>query len=366
MRVPLQLPATLGEIGEAFAKLDAISSHDRTVLTDVISPIKDLNKYLRTVQPDEPADMEKLNQMAGWMEGISEQEENIFAGALDSNVINGLNDVLHVAGTLSEYTIIQEVTSDRELGGYLIEHGYIQCPKEVLPYLDYVAIGAEFYADHGGAYERSGYVVRKSELPMCLQKFHEPEPWRDENRAEIFHLKLKTSARAYDLVLPADEEYLEQVCRYLGIDGFAEAELVESTCAVPYLSDLLPMDCINTEDANDLAVEVEQMQEIDGELLKFCAVLAVEQPQNFIAACQLARDLDAYERMPDDMEAYGITALERIGADEEIINAIDGYMDFYTFGKAVMIEDDAKWTEFGLIRRQDGPFPEGHQGMRMM
>lgn len=265
-----------------------------------------------------------------------------------------------------EYTTIADVTSDFQLGRFLVGHDMPKCPDELRPYMDYGAIGAAFFSERNGEYTQTGYVVKKSELPSILQNLDVPEPCRDENRAEIFCLKLKTFARTYDLVLPADEEYLEQVCRYLGIDGFAEAELVESTCAVPYLPDLLPMDCINTEDANDLAMEVEQMQEIDGELLKFCAVLSAEQPQNFIAACQLARKLDAYERMPDDMEAYGRMALERIGADEELMDAVDGYMDFYTFGKAAMIEDEAKSTEFGLVRRRDGPVPEVRQGMQMM
>ena len=46
----------------------------------------------------------------------------------------------------------------------LVEHGKIDCPEHLKPYLDYVGIGAEFYNNCGGAYTLDGYVVRKEHL----------------------------------------------------------------------------------------------------------------------------------------------------------------------------------------------------------
>ena len=96
-----------------------------------------------------------------------------------SECISNLDDVLQTVGRIGQYGMIPEVTCDRELGGYLVEHGKIDCPEHLKPYLDYVGIGAEFYSNYGGAYTLDGYVVRKEHLPNYSQA---SEPWRNENQ----------------------------------------------------------------------------------------------------------------------------------------------------------------------------------------
>lgn len=361
MRIPLHFPTTPVEIGEAYAKLDALDIGKTTRLMDIVSPVKKLKNYLCSIDLDSPGGIEKLNGLAQRVDALDEAKAALFTGALDAESVNGLDDVLRIADSLDDYTIISEVTSDRELGGYLVEHGFLQCPEELRPYLDYVSIGAEFYSDHGGAYELEGYVLRRSELPPCLSRVGLPEPWRDENRDEILCLELENGSQQYTLLLPADDEYLDDVCKYLGIEGFAEVRIVEVSCSIPYLSDLLPWDCVSVEDANELALAIEEMCKTDGELLKFCSALEVEQPHTFQAALELAMGLDDYERITEGTYEYGQSVLRRIGADDEVIDTIDGYMDFERFGEAMMAEDGVRQTEFGLIRRLSEPFPSQEQ-----
>ena len=49
--------------------------------------------------------------------------------------------------------------------------------------------------------------------------------------------------------------------------------------------------------------------------------------------------------------------LRRIGADDEIIDTIDGYMDFAQLGTDSLAEDGVRRTESGLVRRLSNPFP---------
>ena len=107
------------------------------------------------------------------------------------------------------------------------------------------------------------------------------------------------------------------------------------------------------------------MRQQDGELLKYMAVLSVMQPENLTDALRLAMDLDDFEKVTNDAHEYGKEALRRIGADDEIIDTIDGYMDFQSFGENSMVEDGVRQTEFGLIRRCSRPFPEEAQGQQM-
>ena len=79
----------------------------------------------------------------------------------------------------------------------------------------------------------------------------------------------------------------------------------------------------------------------------------------------LFRSLDDYEHFSDDLEAYGKTVLRRIGADDELIDTIDGYMDFEKLGEDAMVDDGVRRTEFGLIRRCSSPFSEETHGLEM-
>ena len=128
---------------------------------------------------------------------------------------------------------------------------------------------------------------------------------------------------------------------------------------------LLPRECFCVEDADELALRIEKMQKRDSELAKYQSVLSVMKPETLTDTLLLALKLDDFEWITQNTYEYGKQALRRMGAGDEIIDAIDGYMDFEQFGEASMVEDGVRRTEFGLIRRCSQPFPEEAQGQQM-
>ena len=69
-------------------------------------------------------------------------------------------------------------------------------------------------------------LVENLDLFDLATGVHTPEPWRNESRDEMLRLTLHTNHHPdYLLVLPADEEYLTDVKKYLGIDDFAQAQI---------------------------------------------------------------------------------------------------------------------------------------------
>lgn len=70
-----------------------------------------------------------------------------------------------------------------------------------------------------------------------------------------------------------------------------------------------------------MALCLQEMEEEDGEQMKFCSVLEVEQPDTFTEAVRIAMERDDYERVPEDMGEYGKQVLRRVGADDGL-NAI--------------------------------------------
>lgn len=359
--VVLDLPATPAEVSEAFSWFERIGVEPSAVrIAGVNSPVPTLGQYILRADIHDPAEMKKLNELAETIERMDDWEWDIFAGALDAESINGLDDVLKISKRLGDYIILPNVKTDTELGRILVDTGYKNFPEAVRPYLDYRAIGAEYYAENGGAYGPGGYVRRKSSLEQA-----------PEQRDALITLYLltpsvtETMTDLYRLTLPAMDEELEQAKEQIGVDNFTEATIVKVEFGKPYLAELIPQDCICVEDANELALGIEEMQQRDGELLKYLAVLSVEQPETISDALRFAINLDDYERITEGTYEYGQTVLRRHGADDELLEAMDGYMDFEKLGEDAMVEDGVRQTEFGLIRRCSAPFPEETQTMQM-
>lgn len=353
--VVLKLPATPAEISEAVTWFDRLNVPQSSIqITGATGPVQNLGHYIATANINDTQDMAKLNEMAESIEQMDAYQHRVFAGALDAESINGLDDVLRISNSLDQYILISGVSNDKELGGFLVESGYKNFPDYVQPYLDYAGIGREYYAERGGAYTSAGYVLRKESVPEL-----------SENDGTVFRLLLRTTQdRSLRLGLPATEEEMDNAKRYLRVEEFAQCS-INRTDWLPYLGDLIPNFGITVEDANDLALCIEEMQQRNGELLKYLSVLSLEKPETFPDALRLASNLDDYERIVEGTYEYGQSFLRRHGADEELIEALEGYMDFEKFGSDAMEEDGVRGTEFGLIRRCSQLLEDETQVMQM-
>ena len=338
--VPLNLPASHGAMTEAYSQLEQANRTGKTEIVEIKSVIANLPSYLGGLDPDSRTQLAQLNLLSSIIAKMDSRERSIYAGALDGNSINDLNDMIRVAEQVSDYILIPNVNSDVTLGRYVAVAGQIQgdprFPEAAWPYLDFAKIGAEYYAEHGGAYTHAGYVLLKQDA----------EPVRE--KAAKIRLDLSSSQAQASVSLPALKE-----------------ELTKVSFAVPNLNEYIPTTGVCVEDANELAWAIEGMQLEDSELMKYLSVLSVEQPETMQDALRYAMNLDDYERITEDTYEYGQTVLRRIGADDELIDTIDGYMDFEKPGEDIMAEEGVRRTEFGLIRRCSSPFSEETHTLEM-
>jgi hypothetical protein len=356
MRVPLRLPAASKDISGALVMLDTISSVSEIQIADVICPVTNLGQYIQNVDLHDPEDVAKLNELATKIDGMDPLECTLMMGAIDAESINGLDDILQIADHLNDYDLFKDVTSDRELGVYLVEHDLLDVPfpEAVRPYLDYAAIGAKYYSDQGGAYTINGYTRRKETFSNL------------ESALLTLDLRSCNGAKNYALALPASPFDIDAAKRALEIRELCEAEVSGIKSSLPHLADAIPTGCVTVEDANELALAVAEITEMDDELMKYLSVLEAEQPDTFPETLRLALNLDDYERITEGPYEYGRSVLRRIGADDEVIDTIDGYMDFERFGADAMEQDGVRQTEFGLVRRLSEPFPELTREQTMM
>lgn len=267
--VHLRLPSTPGEIAEAFCLLEAFGAAAKTSgeikILHVVCPVKNLGKYVQTADVNDDAVLSRLNQLAGRIGKMDARSRLMFSGALDTAHIAGLEDILKLTEHLNEYVALPNIDTDTDLGRLLVDTGYKDFPEEVHPYLDYAAIGSEYRAKNGGVYVPGGFVRRKSSLEH-----------QSKNHPAMITLHLFTQrvGEPFCLAIPATDEELDQAKTLLGVDHFTDAAIVKVEFGKPYLAELIPQDCICVEDANELALGIEEMMQRDGEFLTFLAVLA--------------------------------------------------------------------------------------------
>ena len=301
--------------------------------------------------------IQKINQLADLVGAMDDTTQKIFIGVLAAELPASLDGILHAASKVGQYELIAEASTDRELGEWLVNHRHLgtEIPDTVRPYLDYPFIGAQYYKSHEGAYTPNGYV-----------RLREPFPVLETAEPHTIHLALTARSGEFPLDLPVTEAQMDQVKEALGIEDFAQASVGAVSFFSPHLSGLIPLDAVTVEEANELAGWLQELDREDTGLMKFCAVLEVEQPDTFSKALTIAMDLDDYELVPADMNKYGRQVLQRVGANEQLLDTIDGYMDFTRLGEDSMAEDGVRRTQLGSVRRLSAPWPQqGEQGQTM-
>ena len=337
--IPIPFPATAEEVRK---KLDA---GVQPLFIRGNGPVWHFEDRLDPAALYQETGVEKLNRLAGLVDAMDLDAQKVFAGALRAESVNGLDDILDIASSLGRYEFIEGVTSNKELGGWLVEHGQagVEFPEAVRPYLDYAGIGAAYYADHGGAYTPNGYVKRREVVQT-----------QKETDRPAFALTLASPAGAVRLDLPAQNDALEQAKRALGCDP-GSAAIRDVEIGYPW-AHLLPRDAVTLEDANVLAECVRGMTR--EELRVFGAVLEVEEPCSFHEAGTIAMDIYDYELVDGSERGYAITALRYAGAGDEILEILEGFTDFDALGRCEMEQDGVRETSFGSVKRLSAPWPQ--------
>ena len=357
MRVPLRLPATPADVGVAYAKLDQISPAEHaTRISSVISEVTFLDSFFRDKRLDA---LDELNELAEKVNSMTEQEKLTLDGALNAESINGISDLLHIADSLKDYIFITGVTTEKELGRFLVDSGYKGFSESVKPYLDYAAIGTEYYAERGGAFTGSGYTLRRKNA----------EPMIKEQKP-IFRLNLQSTVmrthgqEPITLELPAGEDRLRRVMEALNVEDFAEARIIEAKCESSLFQRYIPLVSPNVYVLEELA---ECLSDIDarGETFKMLAVLDLKKPATAEEAARLATELGNYEEPHCNEEDYGKEAILRLCGDQEIVDTIDGFIDWQEFGLYMMEQDGFVYAEHGFIREKECPQPTIGTGMQM-
>ena len=169
-QVLLSFPATTpAEKADVAATMESLKSMSKTVtIQGAASEVMNLGKYLHGVDLAAEGEVERIDQLAEWLEHMSEVDCDKFAGMLDANSISGTKDILRLTEQLDDYVILPGCGSAQSIGKYLVGCGAFPVPEKLIGYINYDAVGIEFCDAHGGAACSRGFVVRKEGLPKVV------------------------------------------------------------------------------------------------------------------------------------------------------------------------------------------------------
>lgn len=353
----LQLPSTPEEQREAFADLDAIESEVLvTRISDVRSSAQNLTKYVcGSILDDRTlAELTFLSKRVEWM---NEGDRVKFNGALEIEKPQNLQEIVNLSCNLENFTFHEGISTEEELGKYLLNRAGNEVPKYLASLLEYEYIGNKYAQSHMGCFCEKGYVIKiEDELTVRYDEKHLPDPFYEIDSPIV--LDVRMNGTYVSLYLPVPESRLDLMEKRLGFISLDERAQFSSKENVKGLYSRLPCGA-SVRELNDLAGVLQQVLNGTGKNRdKVLAVLEAEAPatvKEAIDALEQLQQYDIFLALDDFTEPsdYVFKVME-----ENTIYYLDGFtadfVDFEALCKAMMKQEGAVLTTYGIVVREDG------------
>ena len=119
-----------------------------------------LYRCLYDVDVEDSEQFQKLQNWRNAQRHFLRRKPPSFRG-IGCGVCLELGGALTVGGQADEYMLVNNVSSDSELGIYLVNKGITPFPDRFKPYINYARVGAEYREKHGGEYSSGNYVQKR-------------------------------------------------------------------------------------------------------------------------------------------------------------------------------------------------------------
>ena len=224
----LKLPSSSAELGEAYAKLEEAKEYPKIEIHDVKSPVDGLADFL-TGKPATYHSLEELDFLARRMEGMTEQEREIFGAAVQIEKPYTLMELVNLSCNLNKFAFYPDVRTEAELGKYLIQKDYDQIPEELAAALDYEVFGRTYAENHAGQFTQSGYAFRTGE---ALEPLYDGKCLPDPNYEKNSLLKVSCykDKKVDSFYLPVPDmrlDYLRNKLRISSLEDFRQFHVLD-------------------------------------------------------------------------------------------------------------------------------------------
>lgn len=311
------------------------------------------------------ASLEEANLFAYQLAQMEEWQMETLQGALalrlDADVDSAISiqELINLAANLNCYDFFPGIRNDRELGEVCLEGGLCDLvdglTDEVIELLDPEKVGREMRRDEQGVYTPGGYVHPNA---VCHQELYDGIVLPEIAVKPCGVISLRMACLEYPeeygiwLELPATEQAMEWVLNELGETTFENCFIAESVSAV------LGYPLAGDESIDKLNLLAKRISAFPDErsLIKYKAILELEQCNDLDLALDLAENLDCYSL---DAQMYTPAIFGRMLFEEMDIDTSDPAFlnfDFDGYGRRQLLEDSFVLTSYGVIGRNDTPF----------
>lgn len=368
----LELPATPYEIRDALQRARVPEGGGYTLEGTGDWPDFLWTALFNAAPPSGKNALEELNLLADAVSRMDEIQIGTFEGAVQLHLDETgkpptLKELVNISACLDDYEFHPGVTNDLSLGRACMEGGMLDLveslPDEVAALLDPAKVGKALrHSDHG-AFASRGYVYRG--ISAARQDFYDGEhlPVCGENHKGLLSLRIeKLDAPDADsgvwLELPADDKALRWALLSVGEEAFDTCWIAEAASIIPAFKYQLAGD----EDIGKLNTLAERLRELQQEmpgelmLMKYKAVLELEQYYDLDMALDIAANLGCYDFSPDVLSpyAYGEYVLQSAGIDTGDPAFI--HFDFSGYGERQLEQAGYVFTPYGAVTRNGQEF----------
>lgn len=320
---------------------------------------------------DEDYSLLEWNTLATALASLDEYQELAFCGLLQIEIKRKmkenagtftLQDLCDLAASEECCHVIPNVITDEQLGRFYAENDFLpeltELPDSVFELLDFAKIGQQMRHGENGVFDQvglhgpMGYIVQSEELrkaPPCPKGL----PQRPDY---LFRLTLGLDPdlgkdRTVTLELPATDAELQAAKEQLGIVRWDEAILTDYDGIIPYAGEfadpLIEMERFNafTKIVKDIPKE---------QIPKLKALLEHFEVKNLGEAMSLAEHMGDYVLTPaiSSPQEHAIGWLYGL-TEDRFADLLISYADLYRLGNAIIQEDNAALTPYGLLNRTD-------------
>lgn len=320
---------------------------------------------------DEDYSLLEWNTLAEALASLDEYQELAFCGLLQIEIKHKmkenagtftLQDLCDLAASEECCHVIPNVITDEQLGRFYAENDFLpeltELPDSVFELLDFAKIGQQMRHGENGVFDQvglrgpMGYIVQSEELrkaPPCPKGL----PRRPEY---LFRLTLGLDPdlgedRTVTLELPATDAELLAAKEQLGIARWDEAMLNDYDGIIPYAGEfadpLIELERFNafTKIVKDIPKE---------QVPKLKALLEHFEVKNLGEAMSLAEHMEDYVLTPaiSSPQEHAIGWLYGL-TEDRFADLVIAHADLYRLGNAIIQEDNAALTSYGLLNRTD-------------
>ncbi|MCM1218739.1 MAG: DUF2199 domain-containing protein [Lachnospiraceae bacterium] len=317
--------------------------------------------------------LEELNLLAHAVSRMDEMQAGIFEGAAALRMEETgketvtLKELINLSACLDDYEFQPGVTNDASLGRACMEGGMLDIvenlPDGAAELLDPAKVGKALRDSDHGTFTPRGYVYQGT--AAVRQDFYDGEhlPACGEDHQGLLSLRIeKLDAPDADsnvwLELPADEKAIQWALLSAGEESFDACRIAEAKSIIPAFQYQLAGD----EDIGKLNILAGRLQELQREapddlmLIKYKAVLELEQCSDLDMALDISANLDCYYFAPAYIspEAFGEYILQNAGADTD--DPAFRNFDFGGYGTRKLTAQGYVFTPYGAVSRNGQEF----------